>query len=228
MPVISFVSPKGGVGKTTSAVLLGGVLADKGAPVTMIDADPNQPVSSWAKLPGRPENLRVIRDVTQDTVIDVIEEEAQRSTFVICDLEGTASLTVSYAVSRSDLVLIPLQGSHLDAAQAARAVKLVRSTEKAIGRSVPFALFFNRVSTAIQPRTFRHIRDEFEAAGLPVLACTLQEREAFRAIFSFGGTVGGLTSSQASNLPAALANVGDFARAVTNRLRPTAQTAQEA
>jgi chromosome partitioning protein len=50
--------------------------------------------------------------------MDVIEEEAQRSTFVICDLEGTASLTVSYAVSRSDLVLIPLQGSHLDAAQA--------------------------------------------------------------------------------------------------------------
>lgn len=228
MPVISFVSPKGGVGKTTSAVLLGGVLADMGAPVTMIDADPNQPVSSWAKLPGRPENLRVIRDVTQDTVIDAIEEEAQRSTFVICDLEGTASLTVSYAVSRSDLVLIPLQGSHLDAAQAARAVKLVRSTEKAIGRSVPFALFFNRVSTAIQPRTFRHIRDEFEAAGLPVLACTLQEREAFRAIFSFGGTVGGLTSAQASNLPAALANVSDFARAVTNRLRPTIATAQKA
>lgn len=228
MPVISFVSPKGGVGKTTSAVLLGGALADMGAPVTMIDADPNQPVSSWAKLPGRPENLRVIRDVTQDTVIDVIEEEAQRSTFVICDLEGTASLTVSYAVSRSDLVLIPLQGSHLDAAQAARAVKLVRSTEKAIGRSVPFALFFNRVSTAIQPRTFRHIRDEFEAASLPVLACTLQEREAFRAIFSFGGTVGALTSAQASNLPAALANVSDFARAVTNRLRPTAATAQEA
>ncbi|MCX8499289.1 MAG: ParA family protein, partial [Caulobacteraceae bacterium] len=220
--------PKGGVGKTTSAVLLGGVLADMGAPVTMIDADPNQPVSSWAKLAGRPENLRVIRDVTQDTVIDVIEEEAQRSTFVICDLEGTASLTVSYAVSRSDLVLIPLQGSHLDAAQAARAVKLVRSTEKAIGRSVPFALFFNRVSTAIQPRTFRHIRDEFESASLPVLACTLQEREAFRAIFSFGGTVGGLTSAQASNLPAALANVSDFARAVTNRLRPTAATAQEA
>ncbi len=228
MPVISFVSPKGGVGKTTSAVLLGGVLADMGAPVTMIDADPNQPVSSWAKLPGRPENLRVIRDVTQDTVIDVIEEEAQRSTFVICDLEGTASLTVSYAVSRSDLVLIPLQGSHLDAAQAARAVKLVRSTEKAIGRSVPFALFFNRVSTAIQPRTFLHIRDEFESAGLPVLACTLQEREAFRAIFSFGGTVGGLTSAQASNLPAALANVSDFARAVTNRLRPAAATAKEA
>ena len=228
MPVISFVSPKGGVGKTTSAVLLGGALADMGAPVTMIDADPNQPVSSWAKLAGRPDNLRVIRDVTQDTVIDVIEEEAQRSTFVICDLEGTASLTVSYAVSRSDLVLIPLQGSHLDAAQAARAVKLVRSTEKAIGRSVPFALFFNRVSTAIQPRTFRHIRDEFEAAGLPVLACTLQEREAFRAIFSFGGTVGGLTSAQASNLPAALANVSDFARAVTNRLRPNAATAQEA
>ena len=226
MPVISFVSPKGGVGKTTSAVLLGGLLADMGAPVSMIDADPNQPVSSWAQLPGRPENLRVIRDVTQDTVMDVIEEEAQRSTFVICDLEGTASLTVSYAVSRSDLVLIPLQGSHLDAAQAARAVKLVKSTEKAIGRPVPFALFFNRVSAVIQPRTFRHIRAEFEAAGLPVLGCLLQEREAYRAIFSFGGTVGGLTTAQASNLDAAKDNIADFAKAVTGRLRQTAVAAQ--
>jgi hypothetical protein len=39
-------------------------------------------------------------------------------------LEGTASMTVAYAISRADLVLIPTQGSQLDAAEAAKAVKL--------------------------------------------------------------------------------------------------------
>jgi Mrp family chromosome partitioning ATPase len=45
MPVIVFASPKGGVGKSTSAVLLATELAQSGAAVTVIDADPNRPVS---------------------------------------------------------------------------------------------------------------------------------------------------------------------------------------
>ena len=53
MPVISFVSPKGGVGKTTSALILATELAAQGASrVTIIDADPNLPIAKWSKLPG--------------------------------------------------------------------------------------------------------------------------------------------------------------------------------
>ena len=40
MPTIVFASPKGGVGKSTSAVLLATELASHGGSVTMIDADP--------------------------------------------------------------------------------------------------------------------------------------------------------------------------------------------
>ena len=54
MPTIVFASPKGGVGKSTSAVLLATELARKGAAVTIIDADPNKPVSDWAKRAGPP------------------------------------------------------------------------------------------------------------------------------------------------------------------------------
>jgi len=52
MPTIVFASPKGGAGKSTSAVVLATELAQKGAAVTVIDADPNHPVSQWAKRPG--------------------------------------------------------------------------------------------------------------------------------------------------------------------------------
>jgi chromosome partitioning protein len=50
MPTIVFASPKGGVGKSTAAVLLASELAAHGGTVTMIDADPNKPLSQWASL----------------------------------------------------------------------------------------------------------------------------------------------------------------------------------
>ena len=57
MPVISFASPKGGVGKTTAALLLATELAQKGVGVTVIDADPEQYIERWASLPDKPANL---------------------------------------------------------------------------------------------------------------------------------------------------------------------------
>ncbi|WP_313228507.1 ParA family protein [Sphingobium yanoikuyae] len=45
MPTIAFISPKGGVGKTTAALLLASQLA-RGAKVSVIDADPNHPIAA--------------------------------------------------------------------------------------------------------------------------------------------------------------------------------------
>jgi len=95
MPTIVFASPKGGAGKSTSAVVLASELTRKGAAVVIIDADPNRPVTAWAKRPGRPEGLEVVADASEETVIDEIEAAASRAPFVIVDLEGTASMTVA-------------------------------------------------------------------------------------------------------------------------------------
>ena len=137
MPVIAFSSPKGGAGKTTAATLVATELALLNASVTIIDADPNRNVVDWAKLPGLPDTLRVIGDVGEDTIAEAIEAAAGTSTFVIIDLEGTASLLVSYAVAMSDLVVIPVQGSQLDAKQAARQIKLIKGQEKVLRRPIP-------------------------------------------------------------------------------------------
>ena len=193
MPVIAFSSPKGGAGKTTAATVLATVLAERGATVTIIDADPNKNVVDWAKLPGRPAALDVVGDVTEETIVDVIEEATGKSAFVIVDLEGTASLMVSYAVSLADFVVIPVQGSQLDAKQAARQMKLIKAQERIAGRPIPFAVLFTRSNPAIQPKTQRHIEERFAELSVPVLETRLYDREAFRAIFSFGGTLSGLS-----------------------------------
>jgi chromosome partitioning protein len=219
MPTIVFASPKGGAGKTTSAVLLATELAQSGGSVTVIDADPNRNISEWATRPGRPDNLAVITNAAEDTIIDHIERAAATVPWVVVDLEGTASLVVSYAISMADLVVIPLQGSHLDARQAARAIRLIENQERAIRRSIARAVLFTRTSTAIQPRTLRHIRTELADAGVPAFAVEIVDREAYRAIFSYGGTVAGLTAHGVTNLRSAVANARAFAAEVIERLR---------
>jgi chromosome partitioning protein len=219
MPTIVFASPKGGVGKSTSAVVLATELAQRGAAVTVIDADPNHPVSQWAKRPGCPQTLTVISAVSEETVIDTIEDASAKTAFVVVDLEGTASMTVAYAISRADLVVIPVQGSQLDAAEAAKAIRLIRQQEKAFAREIPYAVLFTRTSTAIRPRTFQHIRSEFSDHGVPAFQTQMHERDAFRAIFSFGGTLESLDSTQVSNVAAAVGNARAFAAEVITKLR---------
>jgi chromosome partitioning protein len=228
MPTIVFASPKGGVGKSTAAVLLATELAGFGAGVSMIDADPNKPLSRWAKRPGRPAVLEVISDVTEDSIIDVIEEAALKTPFVIVDLEGTASMMVGYAMSRADLVIIPVQGSHLDATEATKAIKLVRAQERVFKRTIPYTILFTRTSVAIRTRTFQSIEDEFAENQIPMLRTHLHERDAYRALFAFGGALSGLDPAQVSNIPAAIANALAFADEVVKTLKPERAVAVKA
>jgi chromosome partitioning protein len=74
MPVIVVANPKGGAGKSTLSLVLGTALASQGASVTLIDCDPNRPIVDWKTGPSASQ-VRVIGDVTESTVISVIQEE---------------------------------------------------------------------------------------------------------------------------------------------------------
>lgn len=210
MPTIVFVSPKGGAGKTTAALLLSNQLASS-YDVSLIDADPNRPIKAWAAGGNAPPRLSVISDVDEDNIIERIEEAAQKTSIVVVDLEGTAAKIVVLAVSQADLALIPIQGSQLDAEQASRAIKVIKQREKMTGRALPYAVLLTRTNPVIRTRTMSHIQKGLIEAGVPVLETELHDREAFRAVFSFRQTLAGLETSEVSNLDKAQANVEEFA-----------------
>jgi chromosome partitioning protein len=221
MPTIVFATPKGGAGKSTSAVLLGTELAVRGgAGVTMIDADPNKPISHWQKRStALPPGLVVEASVTEDSIIDQIEGAAQKSSFVIVDLEGTASVMAGYAISRADLVIIPTQGSHLDAAESVKAIKLVQRQEKAFGRIIPYTVLFTRTSVAIRSRAFQSIEDQFAEKNISMLKTHIHERDAYRAIFSYGGTLHTLNPAEVPNIKGAVINTQLYVGEVVSVLR---------
>jgi len=220
VPVIVFANSKGGVGKSTSALVLAQVFAAQGANVTLLDADPNQPLASWAgRDPERvPAELRVVPAVTEETILDHIDTAAARDPFVIVDLEGTANVAVSYAIGRADLVLIPMRGSQLDADQGARVIKIINRQAQAYRRNIPYAVLFT-CTTVLRGRDFKHIANTLRGADIPVLRAEMVERAAFRAIMQIGGTIYDLEPSDVSNPEAAIENAEAVAAAVVEHLK---------
>lgn len=205
MPVIAVANPKGGAGKSTTALVLGTTLAAHGATVTLLDCDPNRPIAAWARGESAT-GMKVLADISESQIVSTIDAERAGRQFVVVDLEGTASRMVSRAIMRSDLVLIPMQASAVDAAQAARAVSLVQEEEQVVGRAIPFRVLFTRTSPAIPTRNEKMIIDELRGAGIPVLASHLNERAAYKSMFTYQRTLAELDPTLVNGLPAAVEN----------------------
>ncbi len=67
-----------------------------------------------------------------------------------------------------------------------------------------------------------------EALGVPIFDTQIVDREAFRAMFSFGGSLAGLAGKGVSGLPAALANAHAFTQELVDRLRNGVKSVSEA
>lgn len=226
MPIISIANSKGGAGKTTLCLVLAQAIADAGKRVLILDADPNRPIQTWAsRLNDRGTSaeaalnqLSVDGDITESNIVDKIDAARETNDFVLIDLEGTASVAVSYAVGQSDFVLIPLQGSQLDADQAARVIGLIRQNAKAYRREIPFGVIFTRVNPAIKPRDLAHIERALAENKIPVFDTRLYERAAFRSIFQVGMTLQELTPAVVSRPEVAVENALAVAQELIDRL----------
>lgn len=226
MPVISFANPKGGSGKTTLALVLGLELANQGANLAVIDADPNAVIDGWAKSraeAGRAIPFTVVSRPKESDMVSTIGELTQSHDFVLIDLEGTASRMLSRAFARSNLVLIPLNPSPIDARLAADAVRLVYEEGEALDRQISYRLVYSRYPAAVQTRSFKRIAQEIEKEGLPTLSQGLVERAAYRDIFEFGLTLTELNPDTTTGLDKAKENSFALAEAVVAELKSLQQ-----
>ncbi|MBN9034347.1 MAG: ParA family protein [Rhizobiales bacterium] len=236
MFTITFANPKGGSGKTTSAMLLAEQIRAAGATVAILDCDPNQNIVQWGaqraeKGKAVPFNIRPAPN--EATFLDTVDAIRGTADYLIIDLEGTANQLVTYAISQSDLVLIPFEPTPMEARQAARAVQLVRNAGRMMSRSVAHALMFVKVNAAIQTNDEKDVRKETEANDIPVLRSAIVRRAAYTRIFRDGFLLGelleqardevkGSTASAQERvlkpLDAAMQNARDYTQEVVNLL----------
>jgi len=221
LPNIAFVSPKGGAGKTTAALLLALGLEGRGGRVAMIDSDPNKPLVHWAGLPGRPDRLTVHPAPTaQDIPIALREAQRLGPDWIILDTEGSERGAMAFTALRLDLVLTPLAGSQLEALQAIKAAEMVRRYGGRAGRATPHRCLLTRVPAALRTTSLRLVVEQLKAAGVELVPTALIEKEAFRVLFAVGGGLDRVVSEAGlTGVAAARDNAAAYVDAVLDLLR---------
>lgn len=218
MAVLVLANSKGGAGKSTTALILAASFIEMGLSTCVIDCDPNRPIQAWKNLNASQCPLSVVSDAREDNIISRIKEAEATFAIVVVDLEGSASLLSARAISRANLVIIPMPASPLDTDQASRATALIKSEEEHLDRIIPFVIAFNRTSPIIKTRIERTVTHHLVEASVPQFENQLNDRAAFKQMFMDGKTVFELDEKDVSNLAAAQANALAFTHEVYEAL----------
>ena len=211
MPVISFANAKGGAGKTTAALLLACELARKGHRVTLIDADPQHWTTQWYQASGGVQGLQVISEVTVAALHCHLREAGDRTDYFIIDLPGTRDALTTAAISLSDHVCIPIQGSAMDARGGAQILDLIAFLKEKTGLEVAHSVVLTRVTQTMSARALLMIKGMLAARGVHVLNTAIAERVAFKELFDAGATLYTLDPHKVSGLDKARDNAAAFA-----------------
>lgn len=223
MPVISFASSKGGAGKTTSTIILATELA-QGADVTLIDADPAGRLTRWSMLSALPARIRLITSGGERTIQDEIAEARARTAFVLIDLEGTASRLTSFAISESDLVIVPTADEQQDADEAIETLAQIAMEARARRRDIPAAVLFSRTNAAVKSKLEKHINNELRGS-VRTFETELHRRTAFSSLHNAGGGLRQLDPADVSGIDKAIANAQSFAAEVIEILEESQHAA---
>ena len=219
MAIISFVNPKGGTGKTTSCLILAEQMASAGYKVAVLDCDPNRNIMVWQEKREQkeaPKPFDVIEGPPEDDLVETIASLEGSYEIILLDMEGTAAQIVTFALSQTDLCIIPFEPTPMETRQAARAVKLVNRTSKMINRKIDSVLVMTRTNAAFQTSDEKDVRSSI--GDIPILKATLVRRAAFTRIFRDAELLKELDAQRVSNVEKAVANAQAFAKDVLNRL----------
>ena len=140
--IVSVVSLKGGVGKTTTALHLAAYVAAKGDPVVLVDADPEGSALSWQRLARAsqgPLPFEVVRG-ERASLARTIRAAAQGAT-VILDTPPNDREILRTAAYVSDHVLVPLKPTGLDVDRLMPTLELLADTAATRG-DLDVALLF--------------------------------------------------------------------------------------
>jgi len=177
--VASFASTKGGVGKTSLVMALTSDLRRQGKSVLLLDCDPNRHLAEWTVRRGDP-GVKAIDDITEANVRQAVQNHAPAYDYTLIDLAGFGNLTMLYAFSVSDVVLIPTQQSYMDVRETVRTYKVVADSLGVLRHTPACGIVVVRTQAAIQSRVDRHAQDLLAEQGVRVFGAQLIERSLIK------------------------------------------------
>ena len=182
MKIISLVSFKGGVGKTTTLQMLSSALLARGHRVALIESDDNVPLNQWrenARQQGTwDEALDIFPAGSAGAVIEAMEAaEAAGVDYLLVDTHGGGSDLNNAVITNSSLVIVPTAITSADLPRTIETLAYltkVRKTEGLDG-SLVLAILITRLPLVVN----KSRQDEIDALSrLPVFQTHVRDRDA--------------------------------------------------
>lgn len=171
--VIAVVNSKGGVGKTTTAVLLSQALCEFGE-VELRDADPQGSASEWVD--------RALDDGPLPFMFSVVNRRTlskpSGARWVVIDTPPGKPETVDAAIEAADFVIIPTASTGVDVE------RMWATLEATQGKSRAVLITRARSNT----RGLQALLDIFEAESVPQFETMIPQREVIAQAFGHAST----------------------------------------
>lgn len=169
--IISCLNLKGGCGKSSTIVNLGGIFVEKKKRPVLIDLDEQKSATHWARQGGDKFPFPVIplSVETASKVKSEIERLANehKADTILIDTPPQLEDDALIAALLSDVVLIPVSPSPLDIWAAEQAVKTIKEAREERGGKLPRAIL---VPSRVMSRTSlaKDIKSSLKAFGEPI------------------------------------------------------------
>ena len=186
MSVLTITSRKGGCGKTLLCSVAAGSLADRGADVALLDADPNGAAYRWASETHSGGKITAYAEADAERLADLLPTLAQRHAMLIVDTAGFGNQAAAVAIAGADLVLVPVTPGEADLVEAQRTVTYVRGLSRSTRRAIEVRVVANRIRRATT--LSRHVLAELDKLELPRLQTIMSEAVAYAEI-GFSGSL---------------------------------------
>ncbi|MCV9909561.1 ParA family protein [Brucella sp. HL-2] len=211
MPVITFMSSKGGAGKTTAVFCLADRALAMGMKVTIIDTDPTDfwrgfQEDSQITGAGLPESLRLVTAFNVAELYEAAKTANETSDLVLIDTKGAIERLAITAGTISDMVIIPLKFSGKDWREAiATYTRLSNVSEEAEYKDLymdyeRIKFLWSETEIAIQSNLTKELRQRAKDSNAPVFTTELYRRTALRAALDKGKLFHQLTPEDASDV----------------------------
>jgi chromosome partitioning protein len=173
--IIVVANSKGGVGKSTIAVHLASWLHEQGYSVTLADCDTQHSSSEWAKeaIP----DVKAVRLVDPDDILDRLPALGQQSEYVIADGPGSNTETSRALLLLADLALVPCKASMLEVRALAQATKVLRQAQDIRGGEPRAMIVLSMVGKTY--RLTQDMRDAAAALELPLAKTALTLKQIY-------------------------------------------------
>jgi chromosome partitioning protein len=186
MATISLASAKGGVGKSSLAILIGTHLCmTRGWKVALLDSDLNQHAAAFGKK-AKIDGFKVVPDITDENILPTLRQAEAENDVVIIDLAGGSSTLALMALQRSHFVLVPTQTSLPDTRDAMKTIAQIDNAQELARMPIGRALIWTRVPAQFESRESKHLRKSLEGRGVDIFKKALMERNSIRIIHMTG------------------------------------------